>query len=203
LTMEIRATGYGSSFRGGQTTAKETKVLLPGVGLPRHTSGVDTNPVECAETSCDLLPIYREHQRDPHDGYGALPRRMPVHAMLLIRFGAYPSSSATSMCLSPAFPAHHPLPYRGTGRPSRGSLRQALHRYLPVLPQLPDICLYKIGLVLGTAWVPLLRDAPGARVDRARLQAPTSDTASGCGPIRAPWRCRGSVSSSIAIFTRM
>jgi hypothetical protein len=41
-----------------------------------------------------------------------------------------------------------------------------------------------------------LRDAPGARVDRARIQAPTSDTASGCSPTRAPWRCRGSVCPS-------
>jgi hypothetical protein len=85
------------------------KVSALGVGSPGNTSGVNTNPIGCAETSCDPLPTTASSSATPTT---AMRRGQDVCLFMIgssSGSGLIGHHTATSPCLSSVSPAQHPL----------------------------------------------------------------------------------------------
>src|SRR5215212_9024324 len=115
------------------------KMSALGVESPGNTSGVNTNPIGCAETSCDPLPTTASSSATPTT---AMRRGQDV---CLFMIGS--SSGSGSLVITqrpvlaslPSLLPNTPLPYSDSGRLSLGKLPPALHRHLPFSTRLPDV----------------------------------------------------------------
>src|SRR5882724_11045638 len=105
------------------------KVLPPGVGSPRNTRGVNTNPVGSAKTACDPVPTTATSSATPTTA----TRRCQNVCLLII------VSSSSSVCVrhpqppvhaSPPSPGQHPLSDHDSGRLSRGNPRPRQMLYM-------------------------------------------------------------------------